>query len=373
MVRVQRRRARDHEAHAGRLPEPDALAAPTPLVGGPPPHSESARAIRQAAALFLASGLIGLAGDVSFRHMTAHHTISLVLDVGNLALGLVSWNLRSRLNGAATLVLAVFALTSIGINDGLGTIPNGTLAIWFIIVFVWVGAWHSPKTVLAMTLPATLAYVLPFELGQPAPGGAISSVALVIPVSVMVGVVIAFNAQTTRRAQFEQHRALTALAKANITDDLTTLGNRRFGNELLDAVMPGDCLAVLDLDRFKQVNDHFGHAVGDRVLQELGRFLADSLDSTLVARMGGEEFLVVFRQLPVETAAANLNAMLAAWRSTGPLTTLSAGLAQHREGQSPSMTYRLADEALYLAKSCGRDQLAIEHRSELRSDASVIE
>jgi diguanylate cyclase (GGDEF)-like protein len=227
--------------------------------------------------------------------------------------------------------------------------------------------------VLAMTLPATLAYVLPFEVGQPAPGGALSSVGLIVPVSVMVGIVIAVNARSARRAQFEQQRALTALAKANITDDLTTLGNRRFGNELLDGVKPGDALAVLDLDRFKAVNDHFGHAVGDRVLQELGVFLTAALGSALIARMGGEEFLVVFRQLPVDEAALRLNEMLAEWRSKGPLSTLSVGLAVHHEGQSPSMTYRLADEALYLAKSCGRDQLAIEQRRELRSDVTAVE
>jgi diguanylate cyclase len=60
------------------------------------------------------------------------------------------------------------------------------------------------------------------------------------------------------------------------------------------------------------------------------------------------------------------------WRSREPLSTLSAGVAPHREGQSPSITYRLADEALYLAKSRGRDQVAIERRTGIRTE-SVIE
>jgi diguanylate cyclase (GGDEF)-like protein len=355
------------------LEDLDTPARQSSLVSGVAPQSDSVRAVRQGAVLFLVSGLVGLAGDLAFSGMTHHHSTSLILDVVNIALGLVSWSLRDRLDGIGTLVLAVLAFSSVGVNDGLGTIPFGTLGIWFIIIFVWIGAWHSPKVVLAMTLPATLAYLVPFEVGNPAPGGAASSVALIVPVAVMVGVVIAVNARSAQRAQLEQQRALSALAKANITDDLTTLGNRRFGNELLDGVKPGDVLAVLDLDRFKQVNDRFGHATGDRVLQELGEFLTAELSSALVARMGGEEFLVVYRQISTKEAALRLSNMLAKWRSRVPLSTLSAGLALHREDQSPSTTYRLADEALYLAKSRGRDQVAVERRHAMRRDLAAVE
>src|SRR6202034_3620613 len=96
---------------------------------------------------------------------------------------------------------------------------------------------------------ATLAYVLPYRFSDPPSGGTAASTIFVIPVAVLVGLTIAANAASARRAEREQHLALAALAKANVTDDLTSLGNRRFGNELIDSVRPGDVVALLDLDR----------------------------------------------------------------------------------------------------------------------------
>jgi diguanylate cyclase (GGDEF)-like protein len=194
----------------------------------------------------------------------------------------------------------------------------------------------------------------------------------VIPAAVLVGVTISLNAASARRAEFEQHVALEALAKANVTDDLTSLGNRRFGNGLLDSVRPGDVVAILDLDRFKQVNDRYGHSTGDRVLQDLGEFLLTTFgESGLIARMGGEEFLLVYRQISLVEGALRTDRIVQGWRSREPLSTLSAGVALHREGQSPSITYRLADEALYLAKSKGRDQVAIERRTGIRIESAI--
>jgi diguanylate cyclase (GGDEF)-like protein len=91
--------------------------------------------------------------------------------------------------------------------------------------------------------------------------------------------------------------------RQSITDELTGLGNRRALNQLLDPFLaahtdadaPGRRLAFLfvDLTRFKEVNDSFGHAAGDEILRQLGSRLKDSLrDSDLVARLGGDEFAV---------------------------------------------------------------------------------
>jgi diguanylate cyclase (GGDEF)-like protein len=197
-------------------------------------------------------------------------------------------------------------------------------------------------------------------------------VLFVIPTAVLVGITISVNAMSARRAEYAHEVALAALAKATLTDDLTGLGNRRFGNELLDSLRSGDVVAVLDLDRFKEVNDHFGHSTGDRVLRELGDFLATSFgDARDIARMGGEEFLIVYRDTSADQGARRTERVMAEWRSRRPLSTLSAGIALHRDGQSPSATYRLADEALYLAKSRGRDQVAIDRRSSPRSETLI--
>jgi diguanylate cyclase (GGDEF)-like protein len=334
---------------------------------------DSVRAVRQAAALFFAAGVIGLVSDLLLGGIADKQALSLTLDTANLVIGCSCWLfLRNRLFGYRALVLVVIALTDVAFNNVLGEIAGGTLGIWFVVVFVWIGAWFPPRTSLLATPFAVLAYVLPYRFAHPPSGGDAGSVLYVIPAAVLVGITISLNAATARRAEFEQHVALEALAKANVTDDLTSLGNRRFGNGLLDSLCPGDVVAVLDLDRFKEVNDHYGHSTGDRVLQELGAFLATTFGETsLIARMGGEEFLLVYRQISIAEGALRTEQIVRAWRSREPLSTLSAGVAQHREGESPSITYRLADEALYLAKSRGRDQVAIERRTGIRMESTL--
>ena len=336
---------------------------------------ESGRAIRQAAVLFLAAGLIGFASDLLLGGITDHTDLSLILDTANIAMGCVCWFvLRDRLVGYRSLVLVGVALADVALNNILGEITGGTLGIWFVVVFVWIGAWYPPPTSLFMAPLAALAYVLPYRFADPPSGGTATSAVFVIPVAVLVGLTIAANSAAARRAESEQQLALAALARANVTDDLTSLGNRRFGNELIDAVKPGDVVVLLDLDRFKEVNDRYGHTAGDRVLQELGEFLRTTIgESGHIARMGGEEFLLVFPQTSIDEGTSRTNDLVRTWRSRQPLSTLSAGIAVHREGRSPSTSYRLADEGLYLAKSRGRDQVAVESRTVLRTPSVIGE
>jgi diguanylate cyclase (GGDEF)-like protein len=334
---------------------------------------DSVRAVRQGAVLFFAAGVIGLVSDLLLGGIENRQALSLTLDTANLVIGCICWLfLRNRLFGYRALVLVGIALADVAFNNLLGEIAGGTLGIWFVLVFVWIGAWFPPRTSLLAAPLAVLSYILPYRFGHPPSGGTAGSVLYVIPAAVLVGVTISLNAASARRAEFEQHVALEALAKANVTDDLTSLGNRRFGNGLLDSVRPGDVVAILDLDRFKQVNDRYGHSTGDRVLQDLGEFLLTTFgESGLIARMGGEEFLLVYRQISLVEGALRTDRIVQGWRSREPLSTLSAGVALHREGQSPSITYRLADEALYLAKSKGRDQVAIERRTGIRIESAI--
>jgi diguanylate cyclase (GGDEF)-like protein len=158
------------------------------------------------------------------------------------------------------------------------------------------------------------------------------------------------------RAREAEHAEATAFAEAAQTDDLTGLGNRRRGNALLDSLKPGDALLILDLDHFKDVNDRLGHREGDRVLIELGHFLASHLrDADDVARYGGEEFVVVLRGAG-PGAIVTAERLLAAWREQRPLVTFSVGIALHGHGRSPALTFGGADAALYEAKRAGRDQ-----------------
>ena len=169
----------------------------------------------------------------------------------------------------------------------------------------------------------------------------------------------------------EAERALASLAR---TDGLTGLANRRhFEDELRQAVnraaRAGGAVSLLslDLDRFKGINDSFGHAVGDEVLKEFGKRLRASVyDVDLVGRMGGDEFLVL-----VEHAASAATGATIALRVIDSVrepmqfgeTTLkvstSIGVAVHKPAQSAEALLALADEALYEAKARGRDTWAV--------------
>ena len=162
-----------------------------------------------------------------------------------------------------------------------------------------------------------------------------------------------------------------SLLSAAHSDLLTGLPNRRAFEELIAhrarLARPGrDCLALLDLDKFKSVNDTYGHDVGDAVLKgfaEVARRLVRSHDT--VARFGGEEFVILFEDTSIEQAFQVCERMRRVLGATplatpaGPLkVTASGGVAViGRTGLSAAM--KAADEALYRAKKGGRDQLLL--------------
>jgi len=167
----------------------------------------------------------------------------------------------------------------------------------------------------------------------------------------------------------KQHAAM--LARAAETDSLTGLFNRAgFMTRLDDAIAQAPSqplsLAMIDVDRFKQINDNSGHHGGDAVLREIARRLADIVGMQgTVGRLGGDEFVVL---LPVEEARARAicSRMVASVREAPILptseeavhATISCGLFRHRAGMSADMLLHDADKALYEAKRGGRNQLS---------------
>lgn len=145
------------------------------------------------------------------------------------------------------------------------------------------------------------------------------------------------------------------LAESASTDTLTGLPNRRLIDRALGRLAGGDTVVILDLDHFKLINDQFGHAVGDEVLRAFGRVLRQTgRGRDLVGRFGGEEFVAV-----IDASGAGADAFLQrlkrTWAEHRPRpSTFSAGIA--RSVGDPDETIRLADEALYRAKSSGRDR-----------------
>jgi len=147
-------------------------------------------------------------------------------------------------------------------------------------------------------------------------------------------------------------------------DALTGLPNRRCLQELMPREMSRArrnqsplCLAIVDIDHFKSYNDTHGHLAGDEVLRACAREWDGVLrgEDTLV-RFGGEEFLVLLPDTDPEQAAEIVDRLR---RQTPMEQTCSAGLALWDSAESVDDLLRRADEALYLAKASGRDQLAL--------------
>jgi diguanylate cyclase (GGDEF)-like protein len=174
------------------------------------------------------------------------------------------------------------------------------------------------------------------------------------------------------RQDAQRHRARASALEADVRrDQLTGLGNRRemearWPELIREARASGQPLSVamLDLDHFKQVNDTHGHAVGDQVLVALASLLrAHTRGSDLVARMGGEEFLLVLPDTGAERAAdvcERLRQRVAGhdWAALAPglQVTLSIGLTTSPPVDTQTLSLR-ADAALYRAKAAGRNRL----------------
>jgi diguanylate cyclase (GGDEF)-like protein len=160
------------------------------------------------------------------------------------------------------------------------------------------------------------------------------------------------------------------------TDPLTGLANRRRLEEDLTRLISHAArrdeplmLAVLDVDRFKLVNDEYGHDVGDRALHQLGHHLRRRFRTEdLVGRIGGEEFVVAMASRDVEAAARRLAWVLADYRRRGIErsdgtflhVSISGGAAVFpRDGADFHALYRTADTALRQAKTTGRRRVLL--------------
>ena len=178
---------------------------------------------------------------------------------------------------------------------------------------------------------------------------------------------------TLLRSMRSEAAARRELERLMLTDPLTEVGNRRLlmqrlEEEIQRALRHQRCLTLvfLDLDHFKDINDQRGHDMGDTVLVQVAAALRSRLrQSDLVARFGGEEFVLVL----AETALADALLLVEQMRATlhaldipglGWHITASAGLAQWQDGESGASLLRRADQALYRAKQTGRDRACVD-------------
>jgi diguanylate cyclase (GGDEF)-like protein/PAS domain S-box-containing protein/putative nucleotidyltransferase with HDIG domain len=200
-----------------------------------------------------------------------------------------------------------------------------------------------------------------------------------------LGVVLTFRDITVRKRI--EARTLEDLAAAEhraAVDPLTGLANHRVFHERLRteaglARRRGRnlSLVLMDLDHFKLVNDLHGHQAGDRVLEHAAAILADATRAgETVARVGGEEFAMLLPEADEEEALRAAErvrrAIAAADFPTAGRMTISAGVCTLERAETPEDLYRMADGALYGAKSRGRN-VVVPWTPEAQADASARE
>ncbi|QOP41910.1 diguanylate cyclase [Sulfurimonas marina] len=173
--------------------------------------------------------------------------------------------------------------------------------------------------------------------------------------------------ESLQEANDKLEAAYEELQEIAITDKLTQLYNRtRLDQALEEEKNRADRygthfgVMILDIDHFKQINDTYGHHVGDKVLEELAVILKEnSRESDVVGRWGGEEFLIIVPELNSESLkqfAHNLKDKVEQHLFVKKYKlTISIGLTRYHENESIETTLIRADEALYISKNSGRN------------------
>lgn len=182
------------------------------------------------------------------------------------------------------------------------------------------------------------------------------------------------------RLQQEVNRA----REAALADELTGLTNRRGFDLALSARLAaeganavGTCLLLADIDHFKQVNDTYGHLVGDKVLRAVAQILKASVKGKdTAARFGGEEFVVLLPDTSIDGAQAlaeNLRSTIERSRIRRSdnqqeiaQITVSFGIASYCAGESANDFVSRVDNALYLSKRLGRNRVTLASERQMR-------
>lgn len=184
---------------------------------------------------------------------------------------------------------------------------------------------------------------------------------------------------STIRHELEKRRQQNEMAKTRmeelaIKDELTQLFNRRHAMELLrhhkglaDRSAYAFAVCYIDLDHFKQINDNFGHHVGDMVLKRFAQTAQSSVSAVdHVARLGGEEFVVVYVKTDIGAAKGQAERLRAALEAVdfsdvaaGLKVTASLGLTMYCPQEKIEALLSRADEALYASKQGGRNRITI--------------
>jgi diguanylate cyclase (GGDEF)-like protein len=190
---------------------------------------------------------------------------------------------------------------------------------------------------------------------------------------IMAGEVTALKTAFERRRD-RLREAMEQLADLAMRDELTGLYNRRYIMDVLtrqkalaDRGHVGFALCYCDLDHFKRINDRFGHQVGDLALKDFSDIALSVVRSAdFVARLGGEEFLLVLIGADSDTASTVARRLCERSKLLAVIpgdpeyrVTVSVGVARFQPGERIEDVIQRSDRALYAAKAAGRDQIVL--------------
>jgi diguanylate cyclase (GGDEF)-like protein len=256
-----------------------------------------------------------------------------------------------RIVGAAVVLLAVITVLRLWVSN-----PIEAVGFLYVIPISLVGAefgwrgglWTAGSAMVFTAGWAILQHVPLGVVGYGARGATFAA----------VGVLVGLQGDHRRRLERERERLIAELHAGAMRDQLTGLPNRRaweerFEHELRAAARSGRTLSVaaIDIDGLKLVNDTFGHAYGDRVIERCAHAWARALRETdFIARIGGDEFLAVLPACSVLEAEIVVRRMAA---SAAPEQPFSIGIATWDGTESGTQLVARADQTMYAAKAAG--------------------
>ena len=250
---------------------------------------------------------------------------------------------------------------------------TGLLVLTF-YVYLFIGLRFWPALFAALTIFAAIMIV--YTLRGVAPPTLIYNGVFLLFAN-LIGATGLYNLEHNQRLSFLEARILEKVASL---DHLTGLVNREHFDRYYDSIWR-HCLrtkeplslALLDIDHFKNYNDTYGHQAGDECLRKVAQEIATACRRPLdmAARYGGEEFALILPGASADHAHLTLSQVVSRVEAlniehrnsaTAPRVTISAGVAQlspHETDHSAQGLLQLADEALYSAKSKGRNRVVV--------------
>lgn len=323
------------------------------------------------------------------RYFILHLSLSIISVLGIIFAKILLMNDKSKLKKFFNLIIhgiTMAILVLISLINGLDQIKIGHTSSVFVATMLICGA------IIMIKFPASLlVYSIPFSTFI---GGLLvfQKDAALLNSNIINGLVyyiaVIFISKGVYDSQFNQLSKNVILKEVNNKldymsnhDPLTGLPNRRHfetqAKQKMDIMnQHGEeaALLLIDIDHFKNINDEFGHPVGDTVLKEVSDILRKNIkDTDLVTRWGGEEFIILLFQTSIQKACKTADKIRMAVQEKPIMAdsftvniTASFGVAQLKGSflNSFEVSYKLADKALYQVKNQGRNQVVVAYLSQ---------